>query len=335
MKITCSFLALFFFISVYSQQVKRFTESFETSDGIYGVVKISTKPMTFSGASIMIQQDAVIIQGIKYNGKNYSGNQLSAQGIQFPMECTNCYFTASGTVSMLIPGSVQRDYGRFNRGASIHKGGFLKANQEVIFSAGVKERHNANMQNGSAWINTGRVEELRISQVEGSDLHNIKNAVKKASASKNFGSNSENFYNSNGAGSKSTWSGQDHVAYVAEHERKAKNKAGNSGNGISREEFHRQHVNENNAAYDKRKEKLKAQETFQNFKNNKQQEHADIIEKQKREREAYYRELNQKRQALIEKQRRDNERMDRVATQAAQQGSRNDNGTRGSHTRFS
>lgn len=170
-------ILLFFTINIYGQQVQRFTKNFETSDGIYGTVKISTKPMTFSGGSIMIQQDAVIVQGIRYEGKTYSGNQLSSLGIQFPIECSNCYFTASGTVSMLIPGSVERDFGKFESGGSVHKGGFLKTNQEVIFSDSVKERHNANNQNGSPWEKTGRVEELRISEVQGADLHRIIDSV--------------------------------------------------------------------------------------------------------------------------------------------------------------
>ncbi|TBW25886.1 hypothetical protein [Gramella sp. KN1008] len=311
-------ILLFISLNTYSQQVQRITKNFQTGDGIYGIVKISTKPMTFSGGSIMIQQDDVIVQGIKYNGKNYSGSQLSAQGIQFPMECSNCYFTASGTVSMLIPGSVQRDFGRFESGGSVHKGGFLKTNQEVIFSASVKERHNANNKNGSPWEKTGRVEELRISEVQGSDFHKIRSAVKKASSSLNSNSTSSN---NNSNSPSSNWNGQAHVAHVAELEWKAKNKSANKSNGLSRDEFHKQHVQQNNAAYYEREKKKKSNDnaSMKEFQQQQQQKTSSIIEKQEQERREYYEKLEQRRIAQIEKQRIENERMDRAATLAAQQ----------------
>ena len=55
-------------ISGFAQQSQYFTKQFETSSGIYGYVKITTQPSTVGEAYIWIQQDAVVVEGIRSNG---------------------------------------------------------------------------------------------------------------------------------------------------------------------------------------------------------------------------------------------------------------------------
>lgn len=177
----CIFLLLLLGpLKFFSQEGQKISKPFSTEDGIYGTVNLTTKPTTFGGGYILIQQDNVIIEGIKYNGKNFSENQLSSHGVIFPMESSNCYFYASGQASMLIPGSVERDYGNFEKGGPIGKGGFLKTRQEVLFSENAKERHNANKTNGSPWENTGRVEKIKLNGFYGEDLRTVRKAVEFA-----------------------------------------------------------------------------------------------------------------------------------------------------------
>ncbi|MEE9348663.1 MAG: hypothetical protein V3U80_01295 [Flavobacteriaceae bacterium] len=163
-------------INTNAQTNQQFTKQFVTDSGVYGYVKITTKPTTVGGAYIWIQQDAVVIEGIN----DYTGNMLSEVGVNFPFNCSNCAFYASGEASMQVPGWTRRDYAKFNKGGTINSGGFGKTNQTVHFSASAKKRHNdARSEHGSSWEKTGRVEQISIHNVKGADINKISGFVKK------------------------------------------------------------------------------------------------------------------------------------------------------------
>ena len=176
------FLILVLLISqnLLSQTSQKFRKNFTTNSGVYGYVMITTQPTTVGSAYIWIQQDRVVIEGIRTSDHSFNSNELSDFGVSFPMDCRGCYFSAYGRASMLIPGSSTRDHASFNQGGSIHLGGMGKTNQSVNFSQNAKDRHNKARKDGSgsAWENTGRVESLNITTVQGSDIGKVTSAVR-------------------------------------------------------------------------------------------------------------------------------------------------------------
>lgn len=167
--------------NLFSQTTQRFTKQFETKSGIYGSVKVSARPTTVGFAYIWIQQDNITVNGIRTAQGNFSGNDLSAFGINFPFNCSNCYFYAKGTASMQVYNWQNRDLGNFKTGGSINNGGVGKTNQSVLFSENAKQRHNKARSegHGSAWERTGRVENITINGVAGGDFGKITRAIEK------------------------------------------------------------------------------------------------------------------------------------------------------------
>ena len=160
-----------------SQTTQQFRRDFKTNTGIYGYVNISTRPTTVGAAYIWIQQDAVVVQGIRSQGQNFSGSVLSNQGVSFPFNCSNCFFTADGEASMTLNGTAY--YGNFNRGGTINSGSIGKTNQSINFSQSTKDLHNAKRQElgYSLWEQTGSVQSLNIYNVKGGDFGKITRAV--------------------------------------------------------------------------------------------------------------------------------------------------------------
>ena len=321
--------------SGFSQQVQSISKPFQADNGAYGTIEISTKPQTFGGASILIQMDALRVEGLRKNGKTYSGNQLSKYGIQFPFECTDCYFSASGRVSMLVPGSIQRDYGTFAKSGTVHKGGFLKTNQEVIFSEDAKRRHNENKENGSAWENTGRVEELNVSGVAGMGLNEIANAVdqyerdlSQNSSGSQAPGNAQNGSNQsgsapNGANSGSTQPSFNSLAEFNAYKERVQNSKKNQNTSPAKN-VHQEHVRKNNDRYVQNQEQQRISETstqqqVEEFHRNQLQAQQREMQRQKEAYERQQQEWYDNFQAQLEQNRIDQQNLNAAGDVAAQQ----------------
>lgn len=167
------------FLSVYSQNTQSFTRDFRTSSGIYGYVEILTQPTGFG--TLAIQQKRTVVQGIN----NFSGNSLSEYGINFPFNCSNCFFYADGSVSMQIRDVIGRSSGSFSKGGTINLNSGL--NRSVDWSPGVVDLHNSALnkyREGNYWERNGRVESLNIYSVKGADFGNVTRAIEKHNAAK-------------------------------------------------------------------------------------------------------------------------------------------------------
>lgn len=158
-----------------AQRTQYFTKNFETPSGIYGYVKVSTTPSTVGSAYLMINQQAVVVEGIQTNGTHFNGNDLDNQGVSFPFTCTNCFFYADGEAKMLLNGTAY--YGKFNTGGTINRGS--GTNQSVNFSQAAKDLHNSiRKETGIGnWEATGSVNYINISSVKGADFGKITRAV--------------------------------------------------------------------------------------------------------------------------------------------------------------
>lgn len=165
--------------AMMSQTLQTFRKYFETDSGIYGYVDISTKPITVGAAYIWIQQDDVVVEGVRGQNGRLTGYDISSYGVTFPFRCNNCYFFADGTASMLLNGT--RYYANFEKGGSVHKGGTGKTNSSVLFSREVKDLHNdlRKKLGYSLWESTGQVERLNIYGVTGADFGKISDAKRK------------------------------------------------------------------------------------------------------------------------------------------------------------
>ena len=170
-------LFLLIFIKTSGQTKESFVQSFVTDSGIYGSIYLSTKPLTFSEPYLQIQADKVIIERVKTShGSILRSNDLSKYGISFPMQCSNCYFYANGSVYMGL------HVGTFKNGAAITVGGALgNANQLINFSSSAIEEHRKAVKDGkgSLWEKIGRVATINISKVSGADFGQIIDAIKK------------------------------------------------------------------------------------------------------------------------------------------------------------
>ena len=162
-------------LTCVAQRTQFFTEKFKTSSGIYGYVQVSTTPSTVGSAYILINQQAVVVEGIQTQGINFTGSDLNSQGVSFPFSCNNCFFYADGEAKMNLNGTAY--YGKFNKGGTInYRGG---TNQSVNFSQAAKELHNAiREETGTGnWEATGSINYINISSVKGADLGKITSAV--------------------------------------------------------------------------------------------------------------------------------------------------------------
>lgn len=176
-KLLSFFVFLIISTTAIAQKSQYFTKDFTTSSGIYGYAKITTQPTTVGFGYIWIQQDAVVVQGVNYNGQNYTGNTLSNYGVTFPFNCSNCFFYADGRASMNIKGNFY--YGNFSKGGTINSGGLGKTNQSINFSEKAKQLHNDEVRRlgYSLWERNGRVESLNIHKVKGADFGKITRAI--------------------------------------------------------------------------------------------------------------------------------------------------------------
>lgn len=177
-------LLVFIFSSNYfveAQTLQKFRKQFETNSGIYGYVDITTKPTAVGAPYIWIQQDAVVVEGIKGENGRLTGFDLSDYGVTFPFSCSNCYFFTEGTASMVLNGV--RYYADYEKGAAIHRGGAGKSNSTVHFSREVKDLHNEIRKkldlDESPWETTGRIEEINAYGVAGADFSKITGAKRK------------------------------------------------------------------------------------------------------------------------------------------------------------
>ncbi|MCG9970787.1 hypothetical protein [Christiangramia crocea] len=242
---------------------------------------------------------------IEWAGTKYGrGNKLQHNGkvYEFPMNCSDCIYDISGSVTI-----DTRSYNFQQRRLGNRR-------QERI-----DPDLNHNEIDQIEWENNASLDSpfVKASNISGAILRDIRAAV----AAFNSSPESQTTSASNSTMGKRNWNGQAHVAHVAELERKAKNKSGDKSNGLSRDEFHKQHVQQNNAAYYERVKQKKSNDnaSMKEFQQQQEQKTSNIIEEQEQKRREYYEELEQRRIAQIEKQRIENERMDRAATQAAQQ----------------
>lgn len=175
-------VVVFGLFSIYSlgQTTQNFERDFKTKSGVYGTVSITTQPTTVGAAYLWIQQNEVIVKGIRYEGELFNGNELAEYGISFPLSCSNCFFYADGTASMFLNG--MRYYGPFEKRGIITLGGAGKTNQPVLFKQAVKDLHNElrkKDQVPSYWETTGRVEDIAIHDVKGADFGEIVRAAKE------------------------------------------------------------------------------------------------------------------------------------------------------------
>jgi hypothetical protein len=173
---TFRFIVLFLLNSnlAFSQNTQEFNRSFETNEGVYGYVIIKTRPTTVGEAYITIQQNSLVISGIKYNGTNYSANQLQSEGFVFPKVSTNCYFKASGSVSIIYQ-NQNIGSSNFKTISSIHYGGMGKVDESIAFDQSVKDRHNdiRKKTDISVWEQNGKVDNIEIFAIQGTDINNV------------------------------------------------------------------------------------------------------------------------------------------------------------------
>lgn len=176
-KLVLLFFLFYTIAPLFGQQVQKFTKQFNTPSGIYGYVKLSTEPSTVGFAYVWVQQDAVVVEGIRSSGQNFTGNSLSEYGISFPVNCSNCFFYADGQASMVVKGVNY--YGNFDKGGIINLGDIGKTNQPVKFSSIAKTQHNNEQPRlgYSIWEKHGRVDYINIHKVKGAFFGKITRAV--------------------------------------------------------------------------------------------------------------------------------------------------------------
>jgi hypothetical protein len=152
-------------------EVKEFKKYFTTKEGVYGYTTIITKATTVGNSYLWIQQEEFIIEGVRYNGVNFTGTMLASQGVTFPMSSSNCYFKTKGSVRILY-GNVLYGSAEFNYSGECHYGSLGKSLVEIQFSEDVKEEHNKmrKEQGIKLWEDYGYASFIDIDEVRGSDI---------------------------------------------------------------------------------------------------------------------------------------------------------------------
>lgn len=153
-------------------EVKEFKKYFTTKEGVYGYTTIITKPTTVGNSYLWIQQEEFIIEGVRYNGVNFTGTMLASQGgVTFPMSSKNCYFKTSGGVEVVY-NSTRYEVLAFDYKGECHFGPLGKSLVEIVFNASFKEAHNKLLKESGIklWENYGYASYIDIDEVSGTDI---------------------------------------------------------------------------------------------------------------------------------------------------------------------
>ena len=158
-------------ISSYGQTTQAFKLDFETFDGVYGYVRLKTKPTAVGGAYIWIEQTECVIEEI-------NGSSASLDGVSFPIYSDNCYMEVKGKALVEHP-DYSNPYVNPYKGSfssnNLHYGSLGKTSPEVNFSSSTRDFINekTHNMNGNYWEETGEVYEIKIYNVRGSDINKV------------------------------------------------------------------------------------------------------------------------------------------------------------------
>lgn len=164
------FSTVFINTSLFAQgSTSTHSVSFQTPDGIYGHVVLKAAPRSMGEGYILIDVQEVVFEGV---------NGSSPSEISFPLRSTKFTVDVSGLGCMRL-NSQTPDCGSF----SIQYLGRTSDYTAVNFSKSARDKHNTiRKETGvETWISSGFVQNLEITAVRGSDLNNIKSAVKNSS----------------------------------------------------------------------------------------------------------------------------------------------------------
>lgn len=174
-----------------------------------------------------VQQDRVVIEGV-------SGGDV--EGVSFPVDCKDCFFTARGTACIDFTGQPPYDCVDWKTGATVHKGGMLKATPEVHFSQSTKDRANKLRKETGVnyWEERGLVTRIEVDEVRGSHIQDLARKAGKSSSSANDGGEEE--------GSDATEQEQDPLAVMTQQVMRQQSAPPPAPRPKTAEEVHREHV---------------------------------------------------------------------------------------------
>lgn len=172
-------VTLLFHFNLNAQQTHNHEINFKTQDGVFGRVFVKSKPSLFN-YYIDITATKVIIEGIS-NGGSIFKNDLAEYGVVFPYDCNNCFFQVKGNVLTTDGLPI---VGYFGGGKYVHSN--AKTSYEVNFNQGAIKRLKEyfNQKRVDIWQTKGHINEITISNVQGSDLGKAINAKKQADKDK-------------------------------------------------------------------------------------------------------------------------------------------------------
>ncbi len=161
-----------------TQKSQSHTLPFKNENGVYGVVYLKTQATTVGYGYLWIQQDLVRIDGVELDGLKYTGAAI--QGYQFPFNCEDCYFKASGVACINFGDQAMDDCGNFSS-TDIMRGALGKSSPEVDFSESTKEKHNKmrRLKDINAWEELGFVKSIHIDEVKSATLSSIVRKLKR------------------------------------------------------------------------------------------------------------------------------------------------------------
>lgn len=161
-----------------AQKSQSHTVSFKNDNGVYGELQLKTQPTTVGYGYLWIQQVSVRIDGVEFEGTNYTNSQL--KGFNFPLICTDCYFKAFGTACINFNDGSSNDCGSFSS-TSIMRGALGKSSPEVNFSQATKDKHNRwrRLRDINAWEEMGAVQTINVAEVKGATINTILRKLKR------------------------------------------------------------------------------------------------------------------------------------------------------------
>lgn len=176
---TFHYLALFLFITILSnaiaQKNETITQEFTTKNGFNGQVKIDVTYKLENRFKILLELKEIQIFGFQTSIGSFSGDDLAKQGINFPVHCNDCSFNLGGDAKAEFtqePFSASLPFDTQNP---------LNYNSNIIlgipFTVPIDEEKYQRAKND--WNTTASVINLAISNIKGTILRNIIDAVKK------------------------------------------------------------------------------------------------------------------------------------------------------------
>lgn len=168
-----------------SQNIKTIDIHFKNSNGVYGKVKIATKPkMVLGGTTYLeVQLKSLEISGIENGSESFEKDDLANFGISFPLNVSkNAFLNFNGVACIYHSSFTTTPCTSFTSKESLHLGALGVVHVEIDFNDYVKEKHNEiwKKEKINIWEKHGYVKDLYINgDVKGDEINKVIIALNK------------------------------------------------------------------------------------------------------------------------------------------------------------